>query len=201
MDKNSYALGMSIAHNLLQSGVKTLEVEDFTAGLKAILSGEPTALSIEEAGAALESFFAELEAEQARRQESAGKVFRKEGEDWLTANASKPGVKVLASGLQYKVITQGKGRKPKASDKVRCHYCGTLIDGTKFDSSYDRNQPAVFGLNQVIAGWTEGLQLMSEGSKYELYIPYQLAYGTQGAPGAIPPYAALIFTVELLEVL
>ena len=187
MDKNSYALGMSIAHNLLQSGVKTLVVEDFTAGLKAILSGEPTALSIEEAGAALESFFAELEAEQARRQESAGKVFRKEGEDWLAANASKPGVKVLASGLQYKVITQGKGRKPKASDKVRCHYCGTLIDGTKFDSSYDRNQPAVFGLNQVIAGWTEGLQLMSEGSKYELYIPYQLAYGTQGAPGAIPP--------------
>ncbi len=201
MDKNSYALGMSIAHNLLQSGVKTLVVEDFTAGLKAILSGEPTALSIEEAGAALESFFAELEAEQARRQESAGKVFRKEGEDWLAANASKPGVKVLASGLQYKVITQGKGRKPNASDKVRCHYCGTLIDGTKFDSSYDRNQPAVFGLNQVIAGWTEGLQLMSEGSKYELYIPYQLAYGTQGAPGAIPPYAALIFTVELLEVL
>ena len=201
MDKNSYALGMSIAHNLLQSGVKTLVVEDFTAGLKAILSGEPTALSIEEAGAALESFFAELEAEQARRQESAGKVFRKEGEDWLAANASKPGVKVLASGLQYKVITQGKGRTPKASDKVRCHYCGTLIDGTKFDSSYDRNQPAVFGLNQVIAGWTEGLQLMSEGSKYELYIPYQLAYGTQGAPGAIPPYAALIFTVELLEVL
>ena len=201
MDKNSYALGMSIAHNLLQSGVKTLVVEDFTAGLKAILSGEPTALSIEEAGAALESFFAELEAEQARRQESAGKVFRKESEDWLAANASKPGVKVLASGLQYKVITQGKGRKPKASDKVRCHYCSTLIDGTKFDSSYDRNQPAVFGLNQVSAGWTEGLQLMSEGSKYELYIPYQLAYGTQGAPGAIPPYAALNFTVELLEVL
>ena len=201
MDKNSYALGMSIAHNLLQSGVKTLVVEDFTAGLKAILSGEPTALSIEEAGAALESFFAELEAEQARRQESAGKVFRKEGEDWLAANASKPGVKVLASGLQYKVITQGKGRKPKASDKVRCHYCGTLIDGTKFDSSYDRNQPAVFGLNQLIAGWTEGLQLMSEGSKYELYIPFHLAYGTQGAPGAISPYAALIFTVELLEVL
>ncbi len=201
MDKNSYALGMSIAHNLLQSGVKNLNIEDFAAGLKATLTGAEPAISIEEAGECLQAFFAELEAEQAKQQAAAGAVFKKEGEDWLAANATKEGVKTLASGLQYKVLEQGKGRKPSATDKVKCHYCGTLTDGTKFDSSYDRNEPAVFGLNQVIAGWTEGLQLMSEGAKYELYIPYQLAYGEYGAPGAIPPYAALVFTVELLEVL
>ncbi|MCQ2116313.1 MAG: FKBP-type peptidyl-prolyl cis-trans isomerase [Bacteroidales bacterium] len=201
MDKNSYALGMSIAHNLLQSGVKNLNVEDFSRALGTVLAGGQTELTIEEAGTALEAFFSELEAEHDRQQEAAGAVFKKEGEDWLAANASKDGVKTLASGLQYKVIEQGSGRKPKATDQVKCHYEGKLIDGTKFDSSYDRNQPAVFGLNQVISGWTEGLQLMSEGAKYELYIPYQLAYGSHGAPGAIPPYAALIFTVELLEVL
>ena len=201
MDKNSYALGMSIAHNLLQSGVKKLSIEDFSAGLSAVLSGLPTKLSIEEAGDALEAFFAEIENEQARRKAEAGAVFKKAGEDWLAENARKDGVKVLPSGLQYKVIEKGKGKKPSATDKVRCHYCGTLTDGTKFDSSYDRNQPAVFGLNQVIAGWTEGLQLMGEGSKYELYIPYQLGYGANGAGASIPPYAALVFTVELLEVL
>lgn len=201
MDKNSYALGMSIAHNLLGSGVKNLNVDDFAAGLRAILSGESPLISIEEAGDCLEAYFAEIEKEQQKQQDAMGAVFKKEGEDWLAANAKKEGVKTLASGLQYKVLEQGKGRKPKATDKVRCHYCGTLTDGSKFDSSYDRNEPAVFGLNQVIPGWTEGLQLMSEGSKWELYIPYQLAYGAQGAPGAIPPYAALVFTVELLEVL
>ena len=200
MDKNSYALGMSIAHNLLQSGVKTLVVEDFTAGLKAILSGEPTALSIEEAGAALESFFAELEAEQARRQESAGKVFRKEGEDWLAANASKPGVKVLASGLQYKVITQGKGRKPKASDKVRCHYCGTLIDGTKFDGTNPESAPIRFTLDRVIKGWTEGMQLVGEGGKITLYVPSDLAYGERPMGGMIKPNSTLIFDVEVTKV-
>lgn len=201
MDKNSYALGMSIAHNLLQSGVKTLNIDDFAAGLKAIMTGTEPALSVEEAGDALQAFFAELEAEQAKKQEEMGAVFKKAGEDWLAENAKKDGVVTLASGLQYKVLNEGSGRKPSATDRVKCHYSGTLTDGTKFDSSYDRNEPAVFGLNQVIAGWTEGLQLMSEGSKYELYIPYQLGYGSHGAPGAIPPFAALVFTVELIEVL
>ncbi len=126
---------------------------------------------------------------------------RQEGEEFLAENVKKDGVKVLKSGLQYKVITEGTGKKPKATDKVKCHYEGKFLNGSKFDSSYDRNEPAVFGLNQVIAGWTEGLQLMSEGSKYELYIPYTLGYGETGAPGAIPPYSTLIFTVELLEVL
>lgn len=201
MDKKSYAMGMSIAHNMLHSGVKDMNIDDFSAGVKTVLEGAKPAISFEEAGDILDKYFAELEAAQKAQTEAMAAVYKTEGETFLAANASKEGVKVLASGLQYKVITKGAGRKPKATDKVRCHYEGRLVDGTKFDSSYDRNQPAVFGLNQVIAGWTEGLQLMSEGSKYELYIPYNLGYGAQGAHGAIPPYAALIFVVELIEVL
>ena len=201
MDKVSYALGMSIAHNMMHSGVNIIAFDDFMAGLKATFLGEKPAISYDEAGKVLDEFFSEIEAEQAAVKAEAASKFKEEGEAWLKMNSKKEGVVTLASGLQYKVLEQGKGKKPKASDKVRCHYAGTLVDGTKFDSSYDRNQPAVFGLNQVIAGWTEGLQLMSEGSKFEFYIPYQLGYGAQGAHGAIPPYAALIFTVELLEVL
>ena len=199
MDKNSYALGMSIAHNLLQSGVKTLEVEDFTAGLKAILSGEPTALSIEEAGAALESFFAELEAEQARRQESAGKVFRKEGEDWLAANASKPGVKVLASGLQYKVIKEGNGAIPADTSMVKVHYEGRTIDGKVFESSYKNGQPVEIRPKQFIPGWTEALTHMPAGSVWEVYIPQELGYGERQA-GEIKPFSTLIFKIELISV-
>jgi FKBP-type peptidyl-prolyl cis-trans isomerase FklB len=149
----------------------------------------------------LSRFFAELEAEQQKAAEEAGKVARQAGEKFLAENAKKAGVTVTASGLQYEVITPGTGRKPKATDTVRCHYEGTLIDGTVFDSSYARNEPAAFGLNQVIAGWTEGLQLMNEGAKFRFYIPFNLGYGAQGAGGSIPPYAALIFDVELLEVL
>ena len=201
MDKNSYALGMSIAHNMLSSGVKDIKFEDLTAGMKAILDGVEPAVSFEEAGKLLDKYFGEIEAKaQAEAQEMA-KVFKQQGEDFLAENAKKEGVVVLPSGLQYKVITEGSGKKPSATDTVRCHYCGTFIDGTKFDSSYDRNEPTEFGLNMVIPGWTEGLQLMSEGSKWELYIPYQLGYGERGAQGAIPPCSALIFTVELIKVL
>jgi len=201
MDKKSYAMGMSVAHNMLQSGVKDMNIEDFAAGVRAVLSREKTEVSLEEAGKILDKYFAELEAAQNAEKEAMAAVYKTEGEAFLAANAKKEGVKVLPSGLQYKVITEGTGKKPKATSKVKCHYEGKLVDGKKFDSSYDRNQPAVFGLNQVIAGWTEGLQLMAEGSKYELYIPYNLGYGAQGAHGAIPPYAALVFTVELIEVL
>ena len=126
---------------------------------------------------------------------------KEEGEKFLAENAKKPGVVVLPSGLQYKVLVDGKGRKPSATSKVKCHYEGTLPSGEIFDSSYKRNSPAVFGLNQVIKGWTEGLQLMGEGAKYELYIPYQLAYGETGSQGAIPPCCALKFVVELIKVL
>jgi len=201
MDKNSYALGMSIAHNLLQNGVKEIALEDFTAGLKATLLGERPAIPYEEAGRILDDLFTRLEAEQAAVQGEMAEAMKKEGEEFLAENARKEGVVVLPSGLQYKVVKAGNGRKPGRTDRVRCHYEGTFPDGKVFDSSYKRGEPAVFGVNQVIAGWTEALQLMAEGSKWELYIPYNLAYGEAGAHGAIPPYAALVFTVELLEVL
>ncbi|MBQ9892730.1 MAG: FKBP-type peptidyl-prolyl cis-trans isomerase [Bacteroidales bacterium] len=201
MDKTSYALGMSIANNLLSSGVSDLVFEDFAAGLKAVLSGGKTAISIEEAGDILGKFFQKLEDEKAAEQAAIGDAFKKEGEEWLAANAKAPGVKVLPSGLQYRVLKQGFGKKPGPTSRVRCHCEGTFTDGTVFDSSYKRGEPAVFGLNQVIRGWTEGLQLMAEGSVYELFIPYQLAYGEAGAHGAIPPCAALRFKVELIAVL
>ena len=201
MDKNSYALGMSIAHNMLQSGVREISFDDFTAGLKAALTGAETEITYEEAGTLLDEFFGKIQEEQAARQAEIGEFMKKDGETFLAANAKKEGVTVLPSGLQYKVLKSGEGRKPGRTDKVRCHYEGTFPNGQKFDSSYDRNEPAVFGVNQVIAGWTEALQLMSEGSAWELYIPYNLAYGEAGAPGAIPPYSALVFKVELIEVL
>ena len=201
MDKNSYALGMSIAHNMISSGVKEVAFEDFTAGLKAVLTGAKPEIPFEEAASLLDKYFAEIEEKQRSEAAAMGEAMKKEGEEFLAANAKKEGVKVLPSGLQYKVITEGKGRKPGRTDKVKCHYLGTFPDGTKFDSSYDRGEPAVFGVNQVIAGWTEALQLMGEGSKWELYIPYNLGYGEHGAPGAIPPYSTLVFTVELIEVL
>lgn len=201
MDKNSYALGMSIAHNMMQSGVKNLNFDDFTAGLKATITGGEPAISYEEAGEILNNYFAELEAEQAAAAAEIGETMKKAGEEFLAENAKKEGVVVLKSGLQYKVITEGSGKKPGKTSKVKCHYEGTFTDGKIFDSSYKRGEPAVFGVNQVIKGWTEALQLMSEGSKWELYIPYDLAYGEAGAGASIPPYAALVFTVELISVI
>lgn len=201
MDKNSYALGMSIAHNMLQSGVKEIAFDDFAAGLKAALTGMEPAISYEEAGKILDEYFSHLQEKQAAEQAEIAEAMKAEGEAFLKANAEKEGVKVLPSGLQYKILKEGAGRRPGPKDKVKCHYEGTFVSGEKFDSSYDRNQPAVFGVNQVIAGWTEALQLMPEGSEWELYIPYNLGYGESGAQGAIPPYAALIFKVSLIEVL
>ena len=200
MDKTSYAVGMMLAQNMLSSGIQKIEFDDFVAGVKAILTGSEPAVPFKEAGQLLEKYFADIEAEQKAEAEAMGAALREEGEAFLKMNAEADGVVVLPSGLQYKVLAEGEGKKPKATDKVKCHYAGTLLNGVQFDSSYDRGEPAVFGLNQVIPGWTEGVQLMSEGSKYEFYIPYNLAYGANGAPGAIPPYAALIFTVELLGI-
>lgn len=201
MDKNSYALGMSIAHNMIQSGVKELAFDDFVAGLKATITGGEPAISLEEASSILDEYFRKLQDRQAGEQAEIAETMKREGEEFLAANAKKEGVKVLPSGLQYKVIKEGTGRKPKLTDKVKCHYVGTFTDGKKFDSSYVRKCPAVFGVNQVIAGWTEALQLMPEGSEWQLFIPYNLAYGEAGAQGAIPPFATLIFKVELIEVL
>ncbi len=192
---------MSIAHNLMQSGVNKLEIKDFTAGLEAVLNGQEPAVSFKEAGQLLEDYFSNMEAEKAAEEAEVAEAMKKEGEEFLKENAGKPGVITLKSGLQYKVLKEGSGRKPGKTSKVRCHYEGTFTNGMTFDSSYKRGEPAVFGVNQVIAGWTEALQLMSEGSEWELYIPYQLAYGEAGAHGAIPPCAALVFKVELIEVL
>ena len=193
MDKISYAIGLSMGQNLMGSGVTSLEYADLAAGIKDVLEKNQPQISYQEAQQVLGKFFSELEAKIAGEAKAAGEAF-------LADNAMREGVKVTESGLQYEVLEATIGQKPKATDKVRVHYEGTLIDGTVFDSSYKRGESITFGLNQVIKGWTEGLQLMSIGSKYKLYLPYQLAYGERGAGANIPPYAALIFTVELLGI-
>ena len=193
MDKISYAIGLSMGQNLMGSGVTSLDYADLAAGIKDVLEKNQPQISYQEAQQVLGKFFSELEEKIADEAKAAGEAF-------LAENAKREGVKVTESGLQYEVLEATIGQKPKATDKVRVHYEGTLIDGTVFDSSYKRGESITFGLNQVIKGWTEGLQLMSIGSKYKLYLPYQLAYGERGAGANIPPYAALIFTVELLGI-
>ena len=194
MDKFSYGLGMGIGQNLASMGVKSLEFADFVQGMTDVLAGGETIISHAEAQKVVNEYFNKLAEEAFAKTKEAGEAF-------LEANKKREGVTTLASGLQYEVINVGLGKKPAATDKVQCHYEGTLIDGTVFDSSIKRGQPAVFGVNQVIAGWVEALQLMSEGSKWRLYIPYDLAYGSHGAGESIPPYRALIFDVELIKVL
>ena len=193
MKNVSYALGMSIANNLRSNQINDLDIEAFVNAVKATLNNEKTDLTPEEANKVLGEYFEKKQKEQVA-------ILSKEGEEFLAENAKKEGVKVTASGLQYEVITEGNGDVPTETDRVKCHYEGTLVNGTVFDSSYKRGEPAVFGVNQVIPGWVEALQMMKVGSKYRLYIPYQLAYGEQGAGGAIPPCSALIFDVELLEI-
>lgn len=202
MNKISYALGMNIGQQLRQMNLKdTLVVEDFAAAVKDMVNGNAPQVNPAEAQQILNDFFTELENKQRAAAAEAGKAAREAGEKFLAENAKKAGVTVTASGLQYEVLAEGTGRQPKASDTVRCHYHGTLIDGTVFDSSVLRNEPCEFGLRQVIAGWTEGVQLMKEGAKYRFFIPYNLAYGERGAGQDIPPYSALIFDVELIKVL
>ncbi len=199
MDKVSYALGMGIGAQLMGMGAEKLNIDDFAQAIKDCMSGK-TQMTNSEAQKVAQDFFAEQEKVQRAKAAELGKAAREKGEQYLVENAKKEGVITTASGLQYKVITEGTGRSPKATDSVKCHYEGFLIDGTVFDSSVQRGQPATFPLGGVIAGWTEGLQLMKEGGKTRFFIPYNLAYGEAGAAGAIPPYAALIFDVELLEV-
>ena len=193
MENLSYALGMVIGHNLKGMGVKNLNATQFAHAVTAALAGHATPLADAEAQRTVTEFLQ-------RQQAEAGKAVREEGERYLAENAQKEGVTVLPSGLQYVVLTEGTGAKPKATDRVKCHYEGRLTDGTVFDSSYRRGEPAVFPLNGVIAGWTEGVQRMGEGAKFRFFIPYQLAYGERGAGQSIPPYAALVFDVELIEV-
>ena len=202
MDKLSYALGHNIGHQLIGMGLqKSLNIDDFAAAVADILQGNTPKMSHEEVHEVLEHYFAELEERQQAEAAERGKAAKGEGEAFLAENKKRTGVVTTPSGLQYEIVKEGTGRQPKASDTVRCHYEGTLIDGTVFDSSYRRGMPAEFGLRQVIAGWTEGVQLMKEGSIFKFYIPYNLAYGERGAGADIPPYAALIFKVELINVL
>ena len=202
MDKLSYALGHNIGHQLIGMGLqKSLNIDDYTAAIADVLQGRQPKMSHNEVNEVLEHYFTELEERQQAEAAERGKAAKGEGEAFLAENKKRAGIVTTPSGLQYEVVKEGTGRQPKASDTVRCHYEGTLIDGTVFDSSYRRNQPAEFGLRQVIAGWTEGVQLMKEGSIFKFYIPYNLAYGERGAGADIPPYAALIFTVELIKVM
>ena len=201
MDKLSYALGIGIGSQLAGMGAKGLDIDDFAQAVKDVISGTPLKVDNAEAQSMVQAFFKEQEDKQRAAAAEAGKVAKAAGESFLADNAKKEGIVVLPSGLQYQVLKEGNGKKPSATDQVKCHYEGTLIDGTIFDSSYQRNEPATFGLNQVIAGWTEGVQLMSEGAKYRFFIPYNLAYGERGAGAQIPPFAALVFDVELLKVL
>ncbi|MBQ8694546.1 MAG: FKBP-type peptidyl-prolyl cis-trans isomerase [Bacteroidaceae bacterium] len=194
MDKFSYGLGMGIGQNLLSMGVKDMSIEDFIKGISDVLSGNKTELTHSEAQKVVNEHFQKLA-------EEAYAVNKNAGEKFLAENAKKEGVTTLPSGLQYEVIKEGNGKKPSATDRVQCHYEGTLIDGTIFDSSIKRGEPAVFGVNQVIKGWVEALQLMQEGAKWRLYIPYDMAYGEHGAGEMIPPYSALVFDVELIKVL
>lgn len=193
MEKLSYALGMVIGHNLKNMSVNEINAADFAAAVSDVLAGNTTKIDDAEAQQIVNTFLQ-------KQQEEMGKAVREDGERFLAENAKKEGVTVLPSGLQYTVIKEGNGAKPLATDRVKCHYEGTLPNGTIFDSSYKRGELAVFPLNGVIAGWTEGVQLMNEGAKYRFFIPYHLAYGERGAGQAIPPYAALVFDVELIEV-
>ena len=194
MNKISYALGLGIGQQLKNMNIEDFSIEDFTRSIQDIMAGNPTAMSSREAQQMLNEYFKRKEKEQAETAIAEGKVF-------LEQNAKKAGVVQTKSGLQYEVLTEGSGRSPKATDTVRCHYEGRLLDGSVFDSSYKRGEPADFGLNQVITGWTEGVQLMKEGAKYRFYIPYLLGYGERGAGANIPPYSTLIFDVELIKVL
>ena len=201
MDKVSYALGLGIGRQLNEMGANGLNIDDFSQAIKDVLTGREPQIGDREAQTIVQEFFQKQEAKQQAANAARGKEMREKGEAYLAENAKKEGVKTLASGLQYQVLREGNGNRPKATDKVKCHYEGMLVDGTVFDSSLQRGEPATFPLNQVIAGWTEGLQLMQEGAKYRFFIPYHLGYGERGAGNAIPPYAALIFEVELSEVI
>lgn len=201
MNKLSYALGLGIGRQLAQMGAEDINIDDFSQAIKDILTGKEPQVSDQEAQKLVTTFFEEQEAKQRAAAAEKYKDNKEKGEAWLANKAMEEGVVALPSGLLYQVLNEGSGKKPTAADTVECHYEGRLIDGTVFDSSYKRGESATFPLNGVIAGWTEGVQLMSEGAKYRFFIPYQLAYGERGAGQAIPPFAALVFDVELIKVL
>lgn len=193
MKNISYALGMTMAVNFLKSGIKDLDVDAFAKAMKSVYKKEATELSADEAREIIDSYFNKMQAE-------ADSVNKQAGADYLEKNKKREGVHTTASGLQYEILQEGKGDKPKATDTVRCHYEGRLLDGRVFDSSYQRNKPADFPVNQVIPGWVEALQLMPVGSKWRLHIPSDLAYGAQQVNELIGPNSTLVFDVELMQI-
>lgn len=193
MEKVSYALGLSLGNNLLSSGVKGLNYAKLAKGIQDVMEQEQPEISYQEAQTIINDFFQKLQSKTSEQTLVQGKAF-------LEANGKRTEVVTLPSGLQYEIMTKGTGSIPKASDSVKVHYHGTLIDGNVFDSSVQRGEPAIFGVTQVISGWVEALQLMSVGSKWKLYIPSVLAYGALGAGQAIAPHSTLIFEVELLGI-
>ncbi len=194
MHKISYALGLGIGQQLKSMNIDDFNIEDFTASISDVMNGGTTKMGAREAQQMLNDYFSKKEKENAKKAISQGAEFLKE-------NGKRPEVVTTKSGLQYEILSEGTGKSPLATDKVRCHYEGRLLSGETFDSSYQRGEPADFGLNQVITGWTEGVQLMKEGARYRFFIPYLLGYGERGAGSQIPPYSTLIFDVELIKVL
>ena len=201
LDKLSYSFGLAIGTQLVDMGAEIINVEDFSQAVKDVFTGKDFAVKLEDAQIMVSEYLHQQELAKRTEQEEKGKKAKEEGEAFLKENAARENVVTTSSGLQYQILQEGTGKQPKATDNVKCHYEGKLIDGTVFDSSIRRGEPAVFPLNGVIAGWTEGVQLMKEGAKFRFFIPYNLAYGANGAGSSIPPYAALIFDVELIEVM
>ncbi len=193
MDKLSYAWGLAMGQQLRGMGVNDLDVESYASAVKSVMDGTEPEMKPEEAQKLINEYLQKLQGEMEARAREVGSKF-------LAENKLKEGVKETASGLQYVVEKEGTGAKPGPEDEVTVHYTGKLLDGTVFDSSVSRGEPATFPLNRVIPGWTEGVQLMSEGAKYTFFIPSDLAYGPQGVPNAIPPHSTLIFEVELIKV-
>ncbi|MDE7410525.1 MAG: FKBP-type peptidyl-prolyl cis-trans isomerase [Paramuribaculum sp.] len=201
LDRISYALGLSMGNNFRSSGIQKLDVQDFADGVAAVFSGTTPRMTYDEAKEEIRKYFTAMEERQRAEAAKMGEVNEKAGKEFLDENGTREGVHPTPSGLQYEVIEQGNGPKPEPTDQVVVHYTGKLIDGTVFDSSVERGEPATFGVTQVIPGWVEALQLMNAGSKWRLFIPSALAYGPQGAGGIIGPNATLIFDVELIKVL
>lgn len=201
LDRISYALGLSMGNNFRASGIQELNVGDFADGVAAVFNGSQPKMTYDEAKAEIQKFFTAMEAQQKAEAAKMAEANEAEGKAFLEKNGQRAEVKTTPSGLQYEVLVEGTGAQPTADDQVEVHYTGTLLDGTKFDSSVDRGVPATFGVTQVIPGWVEALQLMKEGAKWRLFIPSQLAYGPAGTPGGpIGPNQTLLFDVELIKV-
>ena len=200
LDRLSYALGVSMGYNFRASGIQELNVDDFADALGAVFYGRATKMTAEEAKTEVQSFFMQLQQKQQEENAKMADINAAAGEQFLLENGKRAEVHTTPSGLQYEIVKQGDGPRPTAGDSVTVHYTGKLIDGTVFDSSEERGEPATFGVTQVIPGWVEALQLMNAGSKWRLYIPSDLAYGPNGAGGVIGPNQTLIFDVNLIEV-